>query len=156
MFLPKHTHCNPLLIFQRLITWQNILLQWVIAKRCPGRIAKSWYIWITLCFVLPLYGSVLTFTFVHVRRFYPKRLTYSILWAILTGAIWGEVSCPGTQRHADCRGVWTCAPPDPNTNALTHYATLPLRLYFSTKETGQTVRRALGMYDLLLYIDPTV
>ena len=31
-----------------------------------------------------------------VRRFYPKRLTYSILWAIPTGAIWGEVSCPGT------------------------------------------------------------
>ena len=32
-----------------------------------------------------------------VRRFYPKRLTYSILWAILTGAIWGEVS----QGHND-------------------------------------------------------
>ena len=43
-----------------------------------------------------------------VRRFYPKRLTYSILWTIPTGAIWGEVSCPGTQRHADCSGVWTC------------------------------------------------
>ena len=34
-----------------------------------------------------------------VRRFYPKRHTYSILWAIPTGAIWGEVSCPGTQRQ---------------------------------------------------------
>ena len=45
-----------------------------------------------------------------VRRLYPKRLTYSILWAIPTGAIWGEVSCPGTQLHADCSGVWTCAP----------------------------------------------
>ena len=32
-----------------------------------------------------------------VRRFYPKRLTYSILWAIPTGAIWGEVS----QGHND-------------------------------------------------------
>ena len=56
-----------------------------------------------------------------VRRFYPKRLTYSILWAI-----WGEVSCPGTQRHADCSGVWTW-PPDPNTNAqpTTHCTTRP-------------------------------
>ena len=34
-----------------------------------------------------------------VRHFYPKRFTYSILWVIPTGAIWGEVSCPGTQRH---------------------------------------------------------
>jgi len=32
-----------------------------------------------------------------VRRFYPKRLTYSILCAIPTGAIWGEVS----QGHND-------------------------------------------------------
>ena len=32
-----------------------------------------------------------------VRRFDPKRLTYSILWAIPTGAIWGEVS----QGHND-------------------------------------------------------
>ena len=32
-----------------------------------------------------------------VRRFYPKRLTYSILWTIPTGAIWGEVS----QGHND-------------------------------------------------------
>ena len=30
------------------------------------------------------------------------------LWTIPTGAIWGEVSCPGTQRHAGCSGVWTC------------------------------------------------
>ena len=42
-----------------------------------------------------------------VRCFYPKRLTYSILWGFHTGAILGEVSCPGTQRHADCSGVWT-------------------------------------------------
>ena len=40
-----------------------------------------------------------------VRCFYPKRLTYSILRTTPTGAIWGEVSCPGTQRHADCSGV---------------------------------------------------
>ena len=55
-----------------------------------------------------------------VRRFYPKRLTYSILWAIPTGAIWGEVSCPGTHRHADCSGVWTCDPliPTPTLNPL--------------------------------------
>ena len=33
----------------------------------------------------------------YVRRFYPKRLTYSILWAIPTGAIWSEVS----QGHND-------------------------------------------------------
>jgi len=45
-----------------------------------------------------------------VKRFYPMRLTYSILWAIPTGAIWGEVSCPGTQRHADCSGTRTCYP----------------------------------------------
>ena len=32
-----------------------------------------------------------------VRHFYPKRLTYSILWTIPTGAIWGEVS----QGHND-------------------------------------------------------
>jgi len=32
-----------------------------------------------------------------VRRFYPKRLTYSILWTIPTGATWGEVS----QGHND-------------------------------------------------------
>ena len=34
-----------------------------------------------------------------VRRFYPK------LWTIPTGAVWGEVSCPGTQLHADCSGT---------------------------------------------------
>ena len=45
-----------------------------------------------------------------IRCFYPKRLTYSKLWAIPTGASWGEASCPGTQRHADCSGVWTCDP----------------------------------------------
>ena len=57
-----------------------------------------------------------------VRRFYPKRLTYSILWTIPTGAIWGEVSCPGTQRHADCSGVWTCDPliPTPRLYPLRH------------------------------------
>ena len=33
-----------------------------------------------------------------VRRFYPKRLTYSILWAIPTGAIW--VKCLA-QGHND-------------------------------------------------------
>ena len=32
-----------------------------------------------------------------VRHFYPKRLTYSIPWAIPTGALWGEVS----QGHND-------------------------------------------------------
>ena len=57
-----------------------------------------------------------------VRRFYPKRLTYSVLWAIPTGVIWGEVSCPGTQRHADCNGVWTCDPlvPIPRLCPLRH------------------------------------
>ena len=57
-----------------------------------------------------------------VRRFYPKRLTYSILWAIPTGAIWGEVYCPGTQQHADCSGVWTCDPliPTPRLYPLRH------------------------------------
>ena len=46
-----------------------------------------------------------TLHYMLLVTFYPKRLTYSILWAIPTGAIWGEVSCPGTQRHADCTGV---------------------------------------------------
>ena len=32
---------------------------------------------------------------VLVRRFYPKRLTYSILWAIPTRAIWGECLAQG-------------------------------------------------------------
>ena len=41
----------------------------------------------------------------YMSRFYPEQLTYSILWTITTGAIWGEVSCPGTHRHADCSGV---------------------------------------------------
>ena len=57
-----------------------------------------------------------------VRRFYPKRLTYSVLWTIPRGAIWGEVACPGTQRHAGCSGVWTCDPliPTPTHNPLRH------------------------------------
>ena len=57
-----------------------------------------------------------------VRRFYPKRLTYSILGTIPTGAIWDEVSCPGTQRHADCSAVWTCDPLiwTPTHNPLRH------------------------------------
>ncbi|XP_010772853.1 small ribosomal subunit protein uS9m [Notothenia coriiceps] len=33
----------------------------------------------------------------HVRRFYPKQLPYSLLWATPTGALWGEVS----QGHND-------------------------------------------------------
>ena len=56
-----------------------------------------------------------------VRRFYPNRFTYSILWTIPTGAMWGEVSS-GTQRHADCSGVWTCAPLIPTP---THQSTAP-------------------------------
>ena len=47
-----------------------------------------------------------------VRRFYPKRLTYSILWKIPTGAIWGEVS----QGHNDMLTA-VGFEPDPNTNA---------------------------------------
>ena len=34
-----------------------------------------------------------------MRRFYPKQFTYSILWTIPTGAIWGEVSQGPTQSH---------------------------------------------------------
>ena len=48
-----------------------------------------------------------------VRRFYPKRLTYSILWAIPTGAIWGEVS----QGHTDMLTAVGFEPPDLNTKA---------------------------------------
>ena len=48
-----------------------------------------------------------------VRRFYPQRLTYSILWAIPTGAIWGEVS----QGHNDMLTA-VGFEPDQNTNAL--------------------------------------
>ena len=49
-----------------------------------------------------------------VRRFYPKPLTYSILWAIPTGALWGEVS----QGHNDMLTAVGFEPvtPDPNTN----------------------------------------
>ena len=48
-----------------------------------------------------------------VRPFYPKRLTYSILWAIPTGgAIWGEVS----QGHNDMLTA-VGFEPDLNTNA---------------------------------------
>ena len=35
-----------------------------------------------------------------------SKATY-ILWVIPTGAIWGEVSCPRTQRLADCSGTQT-------------------------------------------------
>ena len=55
--------------------------------------------------ILLTYRHITLHYMLLVRRFYPKRLTYSILWAIPTGAIWGEVCCPGTQRHADCSGV---------------------------------------------------
>ena len=48
-----------------------------------------------------------------VRRFDPKRLTYSILWTIPTGAIWGEVS----QGHNDMLTA-VGFEPVPNTNAL--------------------------------------
>jgi len=49
-----------------------------------------------------------------VTRFYPKLLTYSILWTIPTGALWGEVS----QGHNDmltAEGI----EPEPNTYAQT-------------------------------------
>ena len=53
-----------------------------------------------------------------VRRFYPKRLTYSVLWEIPTGAIWGDT----TTQHADYSGVWTCDPliRTPTHNPLHH------------------------------------
>ena len=49
------------------------------------------------------------------------KVTYMhlIQWAIPTGAIWGEVSFPSTQRHGD----WTSNPLDLKTSALTHWAT---------------------------------
>ena len=58
-----------------------------------------------------------------VRRFYPKRLTYSILWTIPTGAIWGEVS----QGHNDMLTAVGFEPVLRNTNALStapHASTL--------------------------------
>ena len=86
-----------------------------------------------------LRDSYVHFFFLHymllVRRFYPKWLTYSILWTISTGAIWGEVSCPGTQRHADCSVVWTCDPliRTPTHNPLRH--TPPMSCFSLVKQT---------------------
>ena len=51
---------------------------------------------------------------------------------IPTRAIWGEVSCPGTQWHADCSGVWTW-PPDPNTDTQ---PTAPHVYYINYKLIG--------------------
>jgi len=57
----------------------------------------------------------------HVRRFYPRRLTDSILWAIPTGANWGEVS----QGHNDMLTAVGFEPvtpliPTPTHNPLHH------------------------------------
>ena len=55
-----------------------------------------------------------------VRHFYPKRLTYSFLWAIPTGPIWGEVS----QGHND---MLTAVGFEPVTPWSEHQRTNPLR-----------------------------
>ena len=46
---------------------------------------------------------------------------HAVLWAIPTGAVWGEVTCPGTQQHADCSG--TQALPWSEDQHPTHWAT---------------------------------
>ena len=88
-----------------------------------------------------------------VRCFYPKRLTFSILWTIPTGAIWGEVSCPGTQLHADCSGVWTCAPliRTPTLYPLRHAPAIPIiiHIYCIHIHTYICCRYALPIADRL-------
>jgi len=49
------------------------------------------------CIFVLLSYSITLHDLLLVRRFYSKRLTYSILWTIPTGAIWVEVS----QGHND-------------------------------------------------------
>ena len=73
--LLKPTYSFPASLFMKFITW-GAQRQWIL------------HYW---PFVKHFYYMLL------IRRFYPKRLTYSILWAIPTGAIWGEVS----QGHND-------------------------------------------------------
>ena len=67
-----------------------------------------------------------------VSRFYPKRRTYSTLWTIPTGALWGEVS----QGHNDMLTAVGFEPvtPDPNTKALSTAPHASLETFLSQSE----------------------
>ena len=65
------------------------------------------HVWVTLFLKKRLGKSVSFRVFPVGKEFHSEhymsllsKATYSIL-TIPTGAIWGEVSCPGTQGHAD-------------------------------------------------------
>ena len=102
--------------FRRIILPQAVLM-WSLRKITP--ITTALFNCFQKCF-----GVITLHYILLVRCFYPKRLTYSILWTIPTGASWGEVSGQG---HNDMLTAVGFEPVTPWTEHLrtTRYATRP-------------------------------